>query len=79
MIPGQFYTVSANGNSTNHIVRYGTAVSLTDRDHYPGDVFQCTTAAGTAYTVMAGSPKVSLFAGVQVDFLTGRAKVMRAK
>jgi len=79
LIPGQFYVVSANGTSTNHIVRYGTAVSLPDRDHYPGDVFQATTAGGTSYSVRAGSPKVSLFAGVQVDFLTGRAKVMRAK
>lgn len=79
LIPGQFYVVSANGNSTNHIVRYGTAVTLTDRDHYPGDVFQATTAAGTNYQVRAGSPKVTLFAGVQVDYLTGRTKVMRAR
>jgi prepilin-type N-terminal cleavage/methylation domain-containing protein len=77
LIADQLYVVSADGNSTNHVVHYGTSADASLIRHFPGDVFKAGVA--TNYTIYAGNPKVTLFSGVEIDSLTGRAKVLRAR
>lgn len=71
LLTNQFYMVTADGTNYTYKIKYrGT-------NYYPGDVFRTGTA--TNYTIETGSPKVSLFTGVEVDILTGRAKLVRAR
>ncbi len=77
LISNQLYVVSADGTSTNHAVQYGSSAQTSWIRHYPGDVFKAETS--TNFTIYAGNPKVTLFSGLEIDWLTGRAKVLRAR
>jgi hypothetical protein len=83
LVPGQYYSVVADGFTTNHVVTHGFAGGNAVRQHQPGDVFLATTLdtanSGTNYVISAGSPKVTLFSGVEVSKLTGRVKVAKTR
>jgi len=84
LVPGQYYTVVADGTSISHDVVHGlSGSSAVQRVHQPGDVFLATTADtthyGTNYTVNTGSPKVVLFSGVEISKLTGRVKIAKTR
>ena len=65
IVTGMRYLVSGNG--TVQYLPGGTSYA-------PGQSF---LGAGTASYTFTGAPRVTLFNGVQVDWLTGRAKVVK--
>ena len=82
LVLGQYYSVVADGNSTNHVVQHGITGG-NERNHQPGDIFLATSLDtsnnGTNYAVINGTPKVVLFGGVEVSKLTGRVKVAKTR
>lgn len=70
LIPGQIYVVSAPLDNFSDNITYDLAT------YYPGDVF---TASNTTNYTTVGQAQVTLFSGIEINRLTGRSKVLRAR
>jgi len=73
LLSGVLYSVSADGINTGWRIAFPPSSTTY---YYPGDVFRATNGI-TTYTVSVGTPKVTRFTGVEINGLTGRAKILR--
>ena len=74
LLTNVLYTVAAeNHTETGWRVAFPPASATY---YYPGDVFRATNNINS-YAISVGTPKVTRFTGVEINGLTGRAKILR--